>query len=97
MLGVIRETDGPTVQRYNYLLERIRLAEEEAARLQPRVEKYANEHQDLDWEYFRRLQLDGVLPRLVPVSDRKYTNYQEDDENERDGTSTSGENAGPNH
>lgn len=97
MLTTVRETDVPSVQRYNYLLERIRVAEEEASRLLPRVRKYDSDRFDLEQEYFRRLQLDGVLPSLIPVSDRNVTNYQEDEENERDGTTTSSEAAGPNH
>jgi hypothetical protein len=59
-----RETWAPRIERYNYLLERKERCEIELGQLRPSVEQFDALSHDLDWEYFRRLQLDGALPTL---------------------------------
>ena len=58
---------GPLVERYNHLLERRLELDTELAALKPKVDAYSVGNNDLDWEYFRRLQRDGALPSLPVV------------------------------
>lgn len=55
----------PRIERYNYLRERKARVDGELARLEPEMKRYESERFDIEHEYFRRLQLDGVLPRLA--------------------------------
>lgn len=55
-------------ERARDLLERRERTEAELGRLRPVVEEFTAASHDLDWEYFRRLQLDGVLPALPSVT-----------------------------
>lgn len=63
-IAYARETWAPRIERYNYLLERKERCEVELGQLRNGVEQFDALSHDLDWEYFRRLQLDGVLPSL---------------------------------
>ena len=69
---------GPKVERYNYLLDRRDRCDAELGRMRPAIERYENETFDHDWEYFRRLQLDGVLPSLPRVRAPADTNHKND-------------------
>jgi hypothetical protein len=75
------------VERYNYLLERKARCELELAQLRPGVERYETRTYDLDWEYFRRLQRDGVLPSLPRVTAPANSNDNEGDEDDGDDSS----------
>lgn len=75
-----RETWAPRIDRYNYLLERKERAEAELARLRRDVEAFDVLSHDLDWEYFRRLQLDGVLPSLPRVRSEANDHKNDGDE-----------------
>lgn len=77
-IATVRETWAPRIERYNYLLERRERTETELGRLRPAVEQFTASSHDLDWEYFRRLQLDGVLPSLPSVTaDAVHHRYQD--------------------
>jgi hypothetical protein len=86
-IAAARETWAPRIDRYNYLLERRERADAELGLLRPHVEDFDALSHDLDWEYFRRLQLDGVLPSLPRV--RSEAN---DHKNDGDDLAEEGEN-----
>lgn len=80
---------APRIERYNYLLERKARVEAELARMAPAIER--RDSFDLEYEYFQRLQLDGVLPslpRVVVPANRNHKNDGADElleETEDDG------------
>lgn len=90
-LAYARETWAPRIERYNYLLERKERCEAELGQLRIGVEQFDALSHDLDWEYFRRLQLDGVLPSLPRVRASADDNHKNDgaagllEETEEDG------------
>lgn len=71
---------GDQVRRHNFLVQRIDEDRAERDGLAASLGPALNEQHDLDWELFRRLQLDGVVPSVPQLADAQYTNYQEDDE-----------------
>jgi len=75
-----RETWAPRIERYNYLLERRERCDAELGRLRPLVEDFDALSHDLDWEYYRRLQLDGALPSLPRVRVSADDDHKSDDE-----------------
>jgi hypothetical protein len=77
-IAYARETWGPRIERYNYLLERRERCDHELGQLRNGVEQFDVLSHDLDWEYFRRLQLDGVLPSLPRVRASADTNHKND-------------------
>lgn len=79
-----RQTWAPRIERYNYLLERKERAEAELGQLRRSVEEFDVLSHDLDWEYFRRLQLDGVLPALPRVRAPANDNHKNDEESDDD-------------
>lgn len=84
-----RATWAPRLARYNLLLERSARTEAELERLRPVIE--GRGVFDLEWEYFQRLQLDGVLPTLPRVVVPANRNHKNDgaeellEETEKDG------------
>ncbi len=64
VIAGIKERYGAGTARYNELVATIKEAEAELATLGPRLAGIEHETHDLDWEYFRRLQLDGVVPTI---------------------------------
>jgi hypothetical protein len=87
-----RESWAPRIDRYNYLLERRERADAELGRLRPFVEEFDALSHDLDWEYFRRLQLDGVLPSLPRVRSEANDHKNDGDDLAEEGDSDHGGN-----
>lgn len=77
-MATLREAWAPKVERFNYLVERRDRAKAELERLTPDIDRYENATHDLDWEYFRRLQADGVLPSLPRVIRPAEDNHKND-------------------
>lgn len=71
---------GDKVRRHNFLTQRIDEDKAERDDLVIELAPKLNDVHDLDWELFRRLQLDGVVASVPALADNQYTNYQEDDE-----------------
>jgi hypothetical protein len=80
IIGLARAEWAPRIDRYNYLLERRERADLELGRLRPGVEQFEITSHELDWEYFRRLQLDGVLPSLPRVRASADSDHKNDDD-----------------
>lgn len=84
----------PKVDRFNELVRQRAAIEQELLPLRGEVLGYDKAVADLDWEYFRRLQLDGVVPELPRVTPEavhiRYTNLRvgesahADDKNDED-------------
>lgn len=52
------------VERYNHLRDRDERTKGDLRRLEHEMRRYEGFRYDIELEYFRRLQLDGVLPSL---------------------------------
>ncbi len=84
IIATLRAEWKPKVERYNYLVERKARCEAELAALGPDIDRYENASHDLDWEYFRRLQLDGALPSLPQVIRPADDNHKNDEDVEEE-------------